>query len=74
MVERDLGKIEAIGSIPIGSSSLCGSSSVGRASPCQGERREFESLLPLHFRASGEMAYTMVLEAIALRRTGSSPV
>ena len=22
----------------------------GRASPCQGERREFESRLPLHFR------------------------
>jgi hypothetical protein len=32
------------------SASLCGSSSVGRAPPCQGGRREFESLLPLHFR------------------------
>ena len=29
---------------------LCGCSSVGRAPPCQGGRREFESLRPLHFR------------------------
>ena len=28
---------------------LCGCSSVGRAPPCQGGRREFESLRPLHF-------------------------
>ena len=29
---------------------FCGRSSVGRAPPCQGGRREFESLRPLHFR------------------------
>ncbi len=28
---------------------FCGRSSVGRAPPCQGGRREFESLRPLHF-------------------------
>ncbi len=28
--------------------SVCGNSSVGRASPCQGEGREFESRFPLH--------------------------
>lgn len=43
-------------------------------SPCQGECRRFEPDISLHFRASGETGYTMVLEAIALRRTGSSPV
>ena len=29
---------------------LCGSSSAGRALPCQGRCREFESRLPLHFK------------------------
>lgn len=33
---------------------ICGSSSVDRASPCQGEGRGFEPRLPLHF-ASVEM-------------------
>ena len=28
---------------------ICGNSSVGRASPCQGGGREFESRFPLHF-------------------------
>lgn len=30
---------------------VCGSGSVGRASPSQGERREFDSRLPLHVAA-----------------------
>jgi len=34
----------------------CGSSSVGRASPCQGEGREFESRLPLFFVLAPESA------------------
>jgi hypothetical protein len=29
--------------------SVCGNSSVGRARPCQGRGREFESRFPLHF-------------------------
>ena len=37
------------GSIPLrGTIKICGHSSVGRASPCQGEGREFESRCPLH--------------------------
>ena len=35
--------------MPTSSRLLCGCSSVGRAPPCQGGRREFESLRPLHF-------------------------
>ena len=38
---------DVTGSIPV-SSTICGSSSVGRALPCQGKGREFESRLPLH--------------------------
>ena len=38
--------------MPTSSRLLCGCSSVGRAPPCQGGRREFESLRPLHFDGS----------------------
>ena len=37
------------GSIPPQGTLLCGSSSVGRAPPCQGGGRESEPRLPLHF-------------------------
>ncbi len=61
VVEHFLGKEEVTGSSPvIGSSArnhpsppfkllfYCGNSSVGRAQPCQGWGREFESRFPLH--------------------------
>ena len=37
------------GSIPPQGTTVCGSSSVGRAPPCQGGGRESEPRLPLHF-------------------------
>ena len=36
------------GSIPVLGTSYCGNSSVGRAQPCQGWGREFESRFPLN--------------------------
>ena len=39
----------ALGTIQLVGASSSGSGSVGRASPCQGEGRGFESRLPLHF-------------------------
>jgi hypothetical protein len=47
-------------------SAICGSSSIGRASPCQGERREFESLLPLQFILNIFMNIIIVLAVIGL--------
>ena len=40
----------AIGKYPISGSKQCGNSSVGRAQPCQGWGREFESRFPLKMR------------------------
>ena len=40
-VERHAGSSPVLGTI-------CGNSSVGRARPCQGRGREFESRFPLH--------------------------
>ncbi len=41
-------------------SRACGSGSVGRASPCQGEGRGFESRLPLHLPAGGLLDHRRV--------------
>ena len=67
--------------------SKCGNSSVGRARPCQGRGREFESRLPLTFwikpKIKGmnipiaqvaELVDAHVSGACAARRAGSSPV
>ena len=62
--------------------SKCGNSSVGRARPCQGRGREFESRLPLksrsliYFRNAqvAELVDAHVSGACAARCAGSSPV
>src|SRR5580658_6537151 len=43
---------------------ICGRSSVGRAPPCQGGRREFESLRPLHFRAPSSRWGSLFYESL----------
>ena len=48
LVEHLPYKQRVIGSSPI-VPTICGNSSVGRALPCQGKCREFESRFPLHF-------------------------
>ena len=65
---------------------VCGNSSVGRARPCQGRGREFESRLPLTYwkqpirKATSftaqvaELVDAHVSGACAARRAGSSPV
>ena len=61
---------------------FCGNSSVGRARPCQGRGREFESRLPLksrsliYFRNAqvAELVDAHVSGACAARCAGSSPV
>ena len=53
----------------------CGNSSVGRAQPCQGWGREFESRFPLFFFAQmAELVDACVSGAHAARCAGSSPV
>ena len=53
----------------------CGNSSVGRARPCQGRGREFESRFPLFFFAQlAELVDACVSGAHAARCAGSSPV
>ena len=58
-----------------------GNSSVGRAQPCQGWGREFESRFPLTFgqveslpSPGGGMVDALVSGASVSRRAGSSPV
>ena len=52
-----------------------GNSSVGRARPCQGRGREFESRFPLFFFAQmAELVDACVSGAHAARCAGSSPV
>ena len=66
---------------------ICGNSSVGRARPCQGRGREFESRLPLKRMAGykscffslsaarmAELVDALVSGASVERRAGSSPV
>ena len=58
---------------------VCGNSSVGRARPCQGRGREFESRFPLKifrniFCPGGGMVDALVSGASVERRAGSSPV
>ena len=61
---------------------FCGNSSVGRARPCQGRGREFESRLPLKSRSLiyfgnaqvAELVDAHVSGACAARCAGSSPV
>ncbi len=61
---------------------ICGNSSVGRARPCQGRGREFESRLPLKSRSLiyfgnaqvAELVDAHVSGACAARCAGSSPV
>ena len=62
-----------------GTSIFCGNSSVGRARPCQGRGREFESRFPLKifrniFCPGGGMVDALVSGASVERRAGSSPV
>ena len=52
---------------------FCGNSSVGRAQPCQGWGREFESRFPLMFAQVAELVDAHVSGACAARREGSSP-
>ncbi len=62
--------------------SFCGNSSVGRARPCQGRGREFESRLPLHKRSFCKSFFllrcvsSVWLEYMPVTHgvTGSSPV
>ena len=51
----------------------CGNSSVGRARPCQGRGREFESRFPL-MSPGGGMVDAHVSGACVSQRAGSSPV
>ena len=58
---------------------VCGNSSVGRARPCQGRGREFESRFPLKifrniFCPGGGMVDAHVSGACVERHAGSSPV
>ncbi len=48
LVEHDLAKVGVASSSLVFRSKLSGNSSVGRARPCQGRGREFESRFPLH--------------------------
>ena len=48
LVEHHLAKVGVASSSLVFRSISCGNSSVGRASPCQGGGREFESRFPLH--------------------------
>ncbi len=52
----------------------CGNSSVGRAQPCQGWGREFESRFPLMFAQVAELVDAHVSGACVERCAGSSPV
>ena len=47
LVEHDLAKVGVASSSLVFRSKFCGNSSVGRARPCQGRGREFESRFPL---------------------------
>ncbi len=69
----------------LGNEVFCGNSSVGRARPCQGRGREFESRLPLdilnmtkernsHFAQVAELVDAHVSGACVEIRAGSSPV
>ena len=52
----------------------CGNSSVGRAQPCQGWGREFESRFPLSGRSNGGMVDTKDLKSFGhCGCAGSSP-
>ena len=53
---------------------LRGNSSVGRAQPCQGWGREFESRFPLLKAQVAELVDAHVSGACVARRAGSSPV
>ena len=49
-VERHAGSSPVLGTTPYERGDFCGNSSVGRAQPCQGWGREFESRFPLRER------------------------
>ena len=49
LVEQGTENPRVVGSIPTGGTKICGFSSFGRASPCQGEGGGFEPRNPLHF-------------------------
>ena len=48
LVEHNLAKVGVASSSLVFRSTYCGNSSVGRAQPCQGWGREFESRFPLN--------------------------
>ena len=52
-VERHAGSSPVLGTTPYERGDFCGNSSVGRAQPCQGWGREFESRFPLRERENG---------------------
>ena len=46
----------------------------GRASPCQGERREFESRLPLHFTKVTKVAFVIRRHSQVVRQRPAKPL
>ncbi len=44
-------EVQVLSTAPYFLIKTCGRSSIGRASPCQGEGRGFETRRPLHFRS-----------------------
>src|SRR5690606_33960777 len=83
-LERKLSKLPFfdrwVRMIPSTGSKTCGSSSVGRAIPCQGIGREFETLLPLQFiqRKLSKLPFfdrwVRLISSEVSRRCGSSSV
>ncbi len=70
LVEHDLAKVGVASSSLVSRSKfesacyerrrLCGNSSVGRARPCQGRGREFESRFPLQFLSTVKLSTTNI--------------
>ncbi len=50
----------------------CGNSSVGRALPCQGKGREFESRFPLHFFEKSYPKFLLIIINISSRPQSNS--
>ena len=60
LVEQGTENPRVVGSIPTGGT-ICGFSSFGRASPCQGEGGGFEPRNPLHFILKDKLNIRLVL-------------
>ena len=69
LVEHHLAKVGVASSSLVFRSIKCGNSSVGRASPCQGGGREFESRFPLHIVCKFDVKLGPIAQLV--RATGS---